>query len=433
MYNDLKRSREGLMSDNKEKIIKDFREEIKHAYEPGVRVMSADRELRFCFELQRDRLAGKRLACSEEMTHRGPFPNGLNKVRSWQDGHYETTWAVDFIEHRKTFTRDGRCLYRKQQKQSMYETVVDVRGGEDVSSDRYFCPNCGATSTVAELEEGCKYCKTSFKMSELYPKVSNFFYVYDEAGSGKEIFQKVMKIGLCLMPVTCALILWMLYSEQGILPADLIKAPAKLIGMLIGLIVTAPVVGFFGWFLSIWLRFIKMLLTDLPLLFSIMASRRAFAYNMSRICPEYTFEHFAARMMSLLKIVAYSDRDAELPFHRGEDPGNLFEDVVDITFRGMATCKRVRVKENMVYVTADLYVETARDCGNKIRVKKETYRITAGKRLDVPFAANFSVTEVECASCGGSFNVYKTNKCPYCGTEYEPEYADWALYDIKKR
>ena len=421
------------MSGSREKIIRDFREEIKHAYEPGTKVMSADRELRFCFELQRERLAKKRLTCTEEMIHRGQFPNGLNKVRSWQDGHYETTWAVDFIDHKKTYSRDGVLLYKKQQKQSIYETVVDVHGGEDISSDKYCCPNCGASSTIAALQEGCTHCGTSFKMSELYPKVSNFFYVYDEGGTGKELFQKVLKYGLCLLPLTCIFILWIGYSKDGILPVDYIKDPGKLIRLIVGLIVTAPIVGFFGWFLSIWLRFIKMLLTDLPLLFSIMASRKAFAYNMSKICPDYTFERFSARMMSLLKIVAYSDRDEDLPFYKGPALGNLFDDVADITFRGMATCKRVREKENMVYVTADLYVETAHDYGNKIKVKKETYRVTAGRRLDVPFAANFSITEVECRSCGGSFNVYKTNKCPYCGTEYEPEYADWALYDIQKK
>ena len=59
------------MSESRERIIKDFREEIKHAYEPDSKVMSADRELRFCFELQRDRLAKKRLTCNEEMIHRG--------------------------------------------------------------------------------------------------------------------------------------------------------------------------------------------------------------------------------------------------------------------------------------------------------------------------------------------------------------------------
>ncbi|MCR5432513.1 MAG: hypothetical protein K6E95_08145 [Lachnospiraceae bacterium] len=41
------------MSDNREKIISDFRDEIRHAYEPDAKLMSADRELRFCFELQR--------------------------------------------------------------------------------------------------------------------------------------------------------------------------------------------------------------------------------------------------------------------------------------------------------------------------------------------------------------------------------------------
>ncbi|MCR5829174.1 MAG: hypothetical protein K6F93_02365 [Lachnospiraceae bacterium] len=420
------------MSDNREKTISDFREEIKHAYEPGAKIMSADRELRFCFELQRDRFAKRNLVCNEEMIDRGRFPQGFNRVRSWQDGRYETTWAVNFIDHKKTYTRDGNVQYKKKQKQSMYETVVDVRSGEDVSNDAYCCPNCGAVSTVSELQEGCAHCGTSFKMSELYPKVSNYFFVYDEAGSGKELFQKTVRYGLYMLPLTLGFFLWTSYSNQGIEPIQFIKEPGLLIKMIIGLIGTLPVVGFFGWFLSIWGKFIKTILTDLPLIFSVMSSRKSFARNMSRICPEYTFERFSARMMSLLKIVAYSERDEELPFYKGEQ-NDLFDDVVDITFRGTSTCRRVREKDNMVYVTADLYVETAHDLGTKIKVKKEKYRVTAGRRIDVPFSTNFSITAIQCRSCGGSFNVYKTKKCPYCGSEYRPEYDDWALYDIKKR
>ena len=44
-----------------------FREEIRHAFEPGVKVMSADRELRYCLELQRDRLARRNLQYKEDM------------------------------------------------------------------------------------------------------------------------------------------------------------------------------------------------------------------------------------------------------------------------------------------------------------------------------------------------------------------------------
>ena len=421
------------MSDNREKIINDFHEEIKHAYEPGAKVMSADRELRFCFELQRDRLSKKKLTCTEEMVRRGALPGAINNVRSWNDGHYRTTWAVDNIEHTKTYSRDGMRMYKKSGKQLIYETVVDVHDGEDVSNDNYCCPNCGAVSTIAALQEGCPHCGTSFKMTELYPKVSNFFYVRDIAGNGKELWHTVLKHGLCLLPVTIGMLLWLNYSEYGITPLDLLTNPGKLLWMLVCMVVMTPIVGYMGFFLHMFGMALKALIMDLPLIFSIITSRKAFAYRMSQISPEYTFERFSARMMSLLKIVAYSDRDDELPFYKGKDLGSLFDDVTDITFRGMATCKQVKARDNMVYVTADLYVETEHDCGTKIKAKRETYRVTAGRRLDVPFTTNFSITEIECKSCGGSFNAYKTNKCPYCGTEYRPEYEDWALYDIKKR
>ena len=44
------------MSDKRAKVAADFRKEICHAFEPGAKVMSADRELRYCLELQRERL-----------------------------------------------------------------------------------------------------------------------------------------------------------------------------------------------------------------------------------------------------------------------------------------------------------------------------------------------------------------------------------------
>ena len=44
-----------------------FREEFGHAMEPGAKVMSADKELRFCLELQRDRLARKNIRYKEEL------------------------------------------------------------------------------------------------------------------------------------------------------------------------------------------------------------------------------------------------------------------------------------------------------------------------------------------------------------------------------
>ena len=69
-----------------------FREELGHAMEPGAKVMSADRELRYCLELQRDRIARKNIRFTEEFDPgKKPVRSAVNNVRSWQDGHYETS------------------------------------------------------------------------------------------------------------------------------------------------------------------------------------------------------------------------------------------------------------------------------------------------------------------------------------------------------
>ena len=72
-----------------------FREELGHAMEPGAKVMSADRELRYCLELQRDRIARKNIRFTEEFDQgKKPVRSAVNNVRSWQDGHYETSLAL---------------------------------------------------------------------------------------------------------------------------------------------------------------------------------------------------------------------------------------------------------------------------------------------------------------------------------------------------
>ena len=85
----------------------------------------------------------------------------------------------------------------------------------------------------------------------------------------------------------------------------------------------------------------------------------------------------------------------------------------------------------MVYVTGDLYMENAYDLSNRIKAKKEIFRVRAGRRTDIPFTTNFSITKIQCPSCGGSFNAFKTISCPYCGNEYKQENTDWVIYDIQ--
>ena len=413
------------MTDNREKVAAEFRKEISHAFEPGAKVMSADRELRYCLELQRNRLEKRNLKYTEEMIHRGPFPNGLSRVRSWKDGHYDTSWTVDFITHNRTIQRDGMKTYQKSVPQSIYETVVDVRDREDVSGDRYSCPNCGSVSTIAELQEGCAHCGTHFEMSELYPKVKNYYFVFDMSGKAEKMWRTVLEYGLWLLPVNLIMAASVFAKEYG--GWGMLASPRGIFTVLLTSLIMIPVFGYIGWMFDCFRRAFAVV----PSLFEVIGSRTRFESNMSVVSPEFTQEYFAAKMMSLFKIFAYSENRTLLPFYRGSGSGEEFDNIVDAESKGYMACKSVRRSGNMVNVTADLYFEISRDLGNKIKTRDEVYRIKAGRRTDIPYTNNFSITNIQCSSCGGSFDAFKSNKCPYCGSEYDQEKNDWVIYEMR--
>ena len=418
-----------------------FREELGHAMEPGAKVMSADRELRYCLELQRDRIARKNIRFTEEFDPgKKPVRSAVNNVRSWQDGHYETSWSVGYINHKKTAERSGMKTFKRKDPQSICETVIDVRNGEDVSGDTYCCPNCGAVSTIRELQEGCSQCGTSFHMTELYPKVGNYFFVPDPGVSTDPIWKTVIRYGLCSLPVTLILFAPIVLQDPSASHSMIstytpenwvVPSLQRVIAYIVTMIVASPIIGYFVWFLSLFFAGFKTLGKETPAALSVGSSRKRFAAKMSAISPAYTFETFSSKITTLFRILVFSDNRESLPFNAVKELGSDLDDVVDCTFHGWMSCKKIKVENNNVYVTGDVFVDTTRDMGDRLKVRSEVYQITAARRTDVPFSTNFSIAKIQCPSCGASFNSFKSKNCPYCGTECPPAEDDWIIQDVK--
>ncbi|MBR5938000.1 MAG: hypothetical protein IKZ90_07025 [Clostridiales bacterium] len=418
-----------------------FREELGHAMEPGAKVMSADRELRYCLELQRDRIARKNIRFTEEFDPgKKPVRSAVNNVRSWQDGHYETSWSVGYINHKKTAERSGMKTFKRKDPQSICETVIDVRNGEDVSGDTYCCPNCGAVSTIRELQEGCSQCGTSFHMTELYPKVGNYFFVPDPGVSTEPIWKTVTRCGLCSLPVTLILFAPIVLQDPSASHSMIstytpenwvVPSLARVIAYIVTMIVASPIIGYFVWFLSLFFAGFKTLGKETPAALSVGSSRKRFASRMATISPAYTFETFSSKITTLFRILVFSDSRESLPFNAVKELGTDLDDVVDCTFHGWMSCKKIKVENNNVYVTGDVFVDTTRDMGDRLKVKSEVYQITAARRTDVPFSTNFSIARIQCPSCGASFNSFKSKNCPYCGKECEPPKEEWVICDVK--
>nr|MCR5275058.1 hypothetical protein [Clostridiales bacterium] len=286
------------------------------------------------------------------------------------------------------------------------------------------------------LQEGCSQCGTSFKMTELYPKVGNYFFVPDPAVSTDPIWKTAIRYGLLALPVTLLLFSPMILfrSESGSSLSNIkfaVPSISLVIRYIVGMIIMSPLTGYFVWMLSLFFLGFAQLGKESPAALSVGKSRKRFAAQMSRISSVYTFETFSSKITTLFRALVFSDNRESLPFNAVKDLGTDFDNVVDCTFRGWMSCKKIKTEENKVFVTGDVYLDFVRDMGNKLKVKSEVYQIKTGKRTDVPVLTNFSIAKIQCPSCGASFNSFKSKNCPYCGTECPPAEDDWVLYDVK--
>lgn len=70
--------------------------------------------------------------------------------------------------------------------------------------------------------------------------------------------------------------------------------------------------------------------------------------------------------------------------------------------------------------------------GDNVKLKRKDFLATFQRRTDIPINPHFSVTKIQCPSCGGSFNAVQNKICPYCGNAYDIALDDWVLSELKE-
>lgn len=95
--------------------------------------------------------------------------------------------------HRETdYYRDGKKCLTVGDDEQLYTVITWLNNQEDIQTS-YVCPNCGAISAVGVLLEGCPYCHTRFFMSDLFPKVTNYYFLPDYGMGEQEARNRVGK------------------------------------------------------------------------------------------------------------------------------------------------------------------------------------------------------------------------------------------------
>lgn len=207
----------------------------------------------------------------------------------------------------------------------------------------------------------------------------------------------------------------------------------SLISGLFGGILAGGIVGYLLWaFLKLGSLF-KEAGKSMPMVVNTAGSGKRFVFLMQQYSPEFSYEYFSDKVVSLLKMILYSEDARELPNYEGGPVGDLFTDIVESSYTGAVALKQFQVEGENCYVTVDVYMEDFYDDGRRVYSKNDRFRVYLHKNISRPVDFHFSIKKIHCKSCGASFDATKQKICPSCGRKYEIEDDDWVIEKIQKR
>lgn len=163
-----------------------------------------------------------------------------------------------------------------------------------------------------------------------------------------------------------------------------------------------------------------------------LGSRKNFDNQMKQYSPEFSFEYFTSKVISLLKTIMFSDNLQDLPIYVGNQNGAFSPNVVDLSYSGALGLENFFVDKGYVYVETLAFLEVWYEENGKIKMKREKYVLDLCKNIMKPIDFNFSIKKIHCNHCDGSFDATKDKYCPYCGTQYSVQDDDWVVLNIKK-
>ncbi|MBQ9604331.1 MAG: hypothetical protein IJR45_02855, partial [Firmicutes bacterium] len=213
------------------------------------------------------------------------------------------------------------------------------------------------------------------------------------------------------------------------------QAAGSAMGLLIGGAFFAVFFGVIvGWFITSFIfmaRLASFASQRIPMA-KYLGCQKEFEKFMKQFSPEFSYEFFAGKTVSLIKNLIYSDTPTELPFYNGPELDPRFKNIVDVTSMGAVGITKTETVGDYVLISADVYLENTYFTNGKIYRKNEMFKTVMKKNVSAPVDMRFKITSIHCPSCGASFDATKNRICPYCSSAYKMEDMDWSIEELVK-
>ena len=409
-------------------IFESFALDLNGFADAGSYPSDASQDVKYGLELQYKRLKDKKLKMKYGIVPRGLLQNSGGYGKQWSDDKYICRMEYRTCCLSRAIYRDNKKLYEKDQNSVFYQMITNVQNPSAVADELYSCPNCGAVSKIAVLQNGCPYCGTFFEMNELYPKVTNYFFIKDSGYTEKEIKRSIGKVIFpCIAFAIIAYVLFFLLSGSPEDGGGVTHILTSTISGILGGTVCGAISGYMIWAIIKLCSLFVEAGKSIPMLVNTAGSGGRFESFMKQYSPEFSYEYFSDKVVSMIKTIIFSERPDDLPYYEGEALGSRFQNVVESLYSGAVALKQYRVEGDYCYISTDVYLENLYDNGSRIHTNKETIRVELRKNIRRPIDFNFSIERIQCKSCGASFNAARMRNCPHCGTRYEIGDDDWMI------
>lgn len=397
----------------------------------GEDISFADNDISYILKLQHERIKEKGLTMDYEIYSRDETRNDFIVGSTWKDKHYESLVCSHQCGVKRTVKNNGRKCYKDNRKTIIYETITDVLTDSHPDDELVSCPNCGNVSKIAELTEGCPHCNTKYKMDDLFPKITSYYFIDDIGLAGSE-----GKNGILISTIIAAILhefLYFIFNWRMFMPWYIIKN--GFINQILGMFAVAilgVVIGYFGYTFFLVFRMFFIASSSSSGKGGTIGSRMKFENRMKKVSPEFSFEYFTSKAISLIKTAVYSKDERELLFYEGEALDSKMKDIIDMNYGAALGIVKFSEKDGYVTVVTKAFFDVLYAQDNKVYFKHKNFTATFKKRTDIPINMNFSMTRISCPTCGSSFDATKNKFCPYCGNEYELISDDWILVELKE-
>lgn len=401
-----------------------FAEELNAWYQTGQKPECCDGDTSYHLKLQQERLKGKGIRMHNSITPIKGTSYGTATV-SRKSLWYTTDMSYESIYRKIAFSNAGGTLYERELGQTMYEIIAHTPNDAETEKISLTCPNCGFLSPVKALEDGCPYCDTKFRITDLFPRVVNLYFIKNNASPNTSLFiQKTI--------TACMAVIFLIFATISVIGTHSLQdIPA---GLAMTFFATLFIGGGLGYLLSSILMFAGLFDRDgikpmSPIKWA--RTKRQITNTLKRYNPSFSYDKFEGQLVSLIRMAVFAQNPETLACYRSTKRDPRFSDILEMTYTNGTVLKNVKRDGNRIILFLRTWWINYSEVKGQIKKTGDCIDVVLSRDITQKEIPGFSITSVQCAGCGGSFDAVRQKICPYCGNEYHMEKENWVIESME--